>query len=56
MLPKNEFVRVHRSYIIAVRKIKMISRSQILLSNDVSIPLSEGYKDELTTIITPNQV
>ena len=56
MLPGDEFVRVHRSYIIAIKKIKMISRNQITLSNEVSIPLSEGYKEELNNIINSNQV
>lgn len=56
MLPASDFVRVHRSYIIAIKKIKMISRNQIVLSNDVSIPLSEGYKDELNNIVNSNQV
>ncbi len=56
MLPADEFIRVHRSYIIAIKKIKMISRNQIVLSNDVNIPLSEGYKDELNNIINSYQV
>lgn len=56
MLPADEFIRVHRSYIIAINKIKMISRNQIILSNEVNIPLSEGYKDEMNNIINSNQV
>lgn len=33
----------------------MISRNQVVASNDVSIPLSEGYKEALHNIITAKQ-
>lgn len=56
MLASRSFVRVHRSYIIALSKIKMISRNQVTIGNDISIPLSEGFKDELNAIIQENQV
>lgn len=44
-LPKDQFIRVHKSYIISIEKIKIIEGNQIFLKNvKESIPLSETYK------------
>lgn len=45
MLPSNHFMRVHRSYIVALDKIKLVDRNNcIYLSNEV-IHVTETYKD-----------
>lgn len=44
-LPKDQFIRVHKSYIISVDKIKIIEGKRIFLKGvKESIPLSETYK------------
>ena len=44
-LPRDQFIRVHKSYIISVDKIKIIEGNQIFLKSvKESIPLSETYK------------
>ena len=44
-LPRDQFIRVHKSYIISVDKIKIIEGNQIFLKGvKESIPLSETYK------------
>jgi DNA-binding LytR/AlgR family response regulator len=44
-LPKDQFIRVHKSYIISIERIKIIEGNQIFLKNvKESIPLSETYK------------
>ncbi|WP_217606505.1 LytTR family DNA-binding domain-containing protein [Chitinophaga sp. GbtcB8] len=44
-LPKDQFIRVHKSYIISIDKIKIIEGNQIFLKNvKESIPLSETYR------------
>ncbi|WP_028296562.1 LytR/AlgR family response regulator transcription factor [Olivibacter sitiensis] len=43
-LPENRFIRVHKSYIIALDKIVSIERSRIALKDKV-IPIGETYKD-----------
>lgn len=44
-LPKDQFIRVHKSYIISIDKIKIIEGNQIFLRNmKESITLSETYK------------
>lgn len=43
-LPQN-FMRVHRSYIVNLQKILQIERGRIMMDKDTYIPVSEGYKD-----------
>ncbi|MBR2199542.1 MAG: response regulator transcription factor, partial [Bacteroidales bacterium] len=44
-LPKEKFMRVHRSYIVNLDKIDVIERTRIVFDNDTFIPISEQYKD-----------
>ncbi|WP_316820527.1 LytTR family DNA-binding domain-containing protein [Pedobacter gandavensis] len=43
-LPKNQFVRIHRSYIIPLNKIKVIEGYQILMSNGEYLSIGETYR------------
>jgi two-component system, LytTR family, response regulator len=43
-LPKNKFCRVHKSYIVALDKIKSVERGVIIIA-DQRIPVSNTYKD-----------
>ncbi len=44
LLPENNFIRVHKSFIVAIDKIENIERNRIKI-NDVYIPVSETYKN-----------
>jgi two-component system LytT family response regulator len=44
-LPKGQFVRVHKSYIISLDKIESIERSRISINGKV-IPIGDTYRDE----------
>jgi DNA-binding LytR/AlgR family response regulator len=44
-LPSSKFMRVHRSYIVNLRKISTIDHSRITFDGKVFIPISEQYKD-----------
>ena len=44
LLPVDQFIRVHKSYIVAFDKIKFIERSRINIK-DKLIPITETYKD-----------
>lgn len=43
-LPKDSFMRVHRSYIVNLAKISVIERSRIVFDGKVYIPISDQYK------------
>jgi two-component system LytT family response regulator len=44
-LPKAQFIRVHKSYIIALDKIESIERSRISIREKI-IPIGDTYRDE----------
>ncbi len=56
ILPRERFVRIHRSYIISVSKIKMISKNQVVVNDDKHIPISESFKDNFNSIIDTRQI
>lgn len=43
LLPANNFIRVHKSFMVAIDKIENIERNRIKI-NEVYIPISETYK------------
>ena len=43
LLPRNRFVRVHRSFIVQPEKIKIIERNRIVFGKE-RIPISDSYK------------
>lgn len=46
MLPKDQFIRVHRSFIVRKDKIEVIERSRIVFGKEY-IPIGESYKTAL---------
>ncbi|CCH56430.1 two component transcriptional regulator, LytTR family [Fibrisoma limi BUZ 3] len=46
MLPADEFMRIHKSYIVALNRIEKIERHQLTIGK-VQVPLSGSYRDEL---------
>ncbi|MDE7146187.1 MAG: LytTR family DNA-binding domain-containing protein, partial [Duncaniella sp.] len=50
-LPANKFMRVHRSYIVNLSKIKIIERNRIVFGK-TSIPVSESYKQVFADYIS----
>lgn len=49
-LPANRFMRVHRSYIVNLSKIKIIERNRIVFGK-VAIPISDSYKQAFADYI-----
>jgi DNA-binding LytR/AlgR family response regulator len=49
-LPHDEFIRIHRSYIISLRKVDTVSRKAVLLG-ETELPCSEHYRTVLYNII-----
>ena len=49
-LPENRFMRVHRSFIVALDKITVIERGQILINNE-RITVAEQYKNKFQQFI-----
>lgn len=49
-LPDKHFIRVHKSYIVALNKIDSIERSRIRIGDKI-IPVGDTYRDEFFKII-----
>jgi two-component system, LytTR family, response regulator len=49
ILPKNKFIRTHRSYMVAVDNIEKIERHQVHIRN-TKIPVSESYMQNLSDL------
>jgi len=47
-MPEKDFIRVHRSFIVRIDKIKEIDHSNVVLENDKkTVPVGGSYKDLL---------
>jgi len=44
-LPSERFMRIHKSYIINLSKIREVSKGRVLMSNEVSLPIGDTYRD-----------
>jgi DNA-binding LytR/AlgR family response regulator len=49
-LPKSRFMRVHRSFIVNLDKVKVIDRNRIVFDK-VYIPVGDQYKDAFQAFI-----
>lgn len=50
LLPSHRFIRVHRSYIVQMSKIKVVERNRIVFGKQY-IPVSDSYKDKFTAFL-----
>ena len=50
-LPANRFMRIHRSYIIALGHIAEASRTSVRLDNGRTLPVGELYRPEFSKYI-----
>ena len=51
VLPQSSFIRVHRSFIINIDRIQAVEANNILLDNDVVIPIGHSYKNSVLNIL-----
>ena len=49
-LPDNNFVRVHKSYMVALNKIVSVEKNRISIANS-TIPISDTYKESFNLLI-----
>lgn len=51
MLPEEDFMRVHRSYIIARKKVKSFSRNSVQIAS-ADIPIGETYRGRVAELLS----
>lgn len=51
-LPANTFMRIHRSYIINLKKIAEVNKNHVVMNQEASLPIGDLYKDAFMTYIS----
>lgn len=52
----DNFLQVHRSFIVNMNKIESVERNRILIGNDEEIPVSDSYKQELQQYLLQHSI
>ena len=50
-LPSHTFMRIHRSYIINLRKIQEVNKNRVIMDADTYLPIGDMYKDTFNAYI-----
>lgn len=50
-LPRNKFMRIHRSFIVNLERVKVIERNRIIFDQKTYIPIGEQYKDTFQAFV-----
>ncbi len=47
-LPRNIFMRIHRSYIVNLKKIQEVNKNRVILDADTYLPIGDLYRETFT--------
>lgn len=50
-LPSDRFMRIHKSYIVALNSIRALNGNMVEISKEKSLPVGKSYKEELIKLI-----
>lgn len=53
---QHPFMRVHRSYIVNLNAVKVVSRLTIILTDDQEIPVGDMYRDDIQTFFVDGKI
>ena len=53
-LPRQQFMRIHRSYIVNLQKIQEVNKNRVILDADTYLPLGDLYKEQFNEYLTKN--
>lgn len=51
-LPASKFMRVHRSFIIALDKIQVVERGQVIMQNSIHVKIADQYKEKFQSFVS----
>lgn len=55
-LPGTKFMRIHRSFIVALDKIQSVERRQVIMMNKIRVTIAEQYKKAFQDFISGNSI
>ena len=50
-IPHNRFIRIHKSFIVSLNKIKSIDGNNVILSQNSELPIGTSFKDSFIDVI-----
>ena len=50
-LPRNSFMRIHRSYIINLNKIQEVNKNRVIMNADTYLPIGDLYRETFTAYL-----
>ncbi|KJF43312.1 LytR/AlgR family response regulator transcription factor [Draconibacterium sediminis] len=53
-LPESKFMRIHRSFIVNLEKVRMVERFRIIFDDKKIIPVSDNYKEKFQDFLDQN--
>ena len=56
LLPATQFMRIHRSYIVNLNQVTEVNKSRVVLSDDVSLPIGDLYRDDLRLYVDSHTI
>ncbi len=48
LLPAEQFVRAHKSYMVALKAIRLLKPDELVLTNNAVVPVSINYRDAVS--------
>lgn len=55
-LPPERFMRIHRSYIVALGRIREIGKAELVLEDGTALPIGDLYRQELKDYLSKNSL
>ena len=55
-LPPSNFMRIHRSFIVALDKIQSVERSQVIMVNNTHITVAEQYREKFRDFLAGKSI
>ena len=55
-LPPEEFIRIHKSYIIAVNHINQMTKSEVCIEDRKCLPVGETFRGKLRAFVDGNMI
>ena len=55
-LPSTEFIKIHKSFLLALNKVKAIEGNEVVVQNGLKVPISRNLKDEVMNRILGNNL
>lgn len=50
-LPENQFMRIHRGYIINLKKIQEVNKNRVIMDEETYLPLGDNYKEAFNSYL-----